>query len=103
MITELNTKEYQNLDATQTMLIKIYSKTCAPCKMLASVLKDVEKELPDFPIYAIEFNENEEIKTILDIRGVPTLIFMKDGKEIERMSGLQEKGTIIKQIQIINT
>lgn len=101
MITEVNEKEYESLDHNPPMLIEFYSKTCGPCKMLAFVLKDIAKQKPDFPIYIIDFDENRELKERLGVKGFPTMLFFKDGKEVSRLEGLKQKPAIIKAIEAI--
>ena len=98
MISELNTAQYDALDKSGNMLLEFYSKTCGPCKMLAFVLKDVAKNDPDFPIYQIDFNENTELKERCGVKGFPTLLFMKDGKEISRLEGLKQKPQVLAEI-----
>lgn len=98
MIQEVNTIEYDALDKNGPMLIEFYSKTCGPCKMLAFVLKAISQNDPDLRIYTIDFNENEELKNRCEVKGFPTILFMKDGKEINRLQGLQQKPAIIKEI-----
>lgn len=99
MIKEINQKEFDEMDRTKPMLVEFYSKTCGPCKMLAFVLKDIDKTMPDFPIYQIDFDENVELKERLGVKGFPTMLFYKDGKEVERMDGLKQKPAIIKVIE----
>lgn len=101
MITEINTEQYDALDKNETMLVEVYSKTCGTCTTLAYVLKDIEKEFPKFPIYTIEYNENIELKDRLLVKVTPTLIFMKEGKEVNRLEGLMQKPVLIKEIEHI--
>jgi thioredoxin 1 len=101
MIQDINTEAYDALDTTPPMLVEFYSKTCGPCKMLAFVLKDIDKMKPDFKIYTIDFDENQELKERLGVKGFPTMLFMKDGTEVGRLEGLQQKPAIIKQIESI--
>ncbi|MDO5538202.1 MAG: thioredoxin family protein [Desulfovibrionaceae bacterium] len=98
MITEIDTPTYDAMDKKGVMALEFYSKTCGPCKMLAFVLKDVAKNDPDFPIYQIDFNANEELKNRCGVKGFPTLLFMKDGVEVSRLEGLQQKPAIFKEI-----
>ncbi|MFV0438576.1 MAG: thioredoxin family protein [Desulfopila sp.] len=98
MITEINQTDYETLDQTAPKLVEFYSKTCGPCKMLSFVLKDINKQKPDFPIYTIDFDENRELKEHLGVKGFPTMLFMKDGKEVSRLEGLKQKPAIIKAI-----
>ena len=99
MIQEINTAEFDALDTSGAMLIEFYSKTCGPCKMLAFVLKDIDKMKPDFRIFTIDFDENKELKERLGVKGFPTMLFMKDGKEVNRLTGLKQKPAIIKEIE----
>ncbi len=99
MITEVNTQEYDALDKSGAMLVEFYSKTCGPCKMLAFVLKEIDKLKPEFSIYTVDFDENQELKERCGVKGFPTMLFMKDGKEVSRLEGLKQKPAIIKEIE----
>ena len=101
MIKEINTAEYDSIETSGGMLVEFYSKTCGPCKMLAYVLKDINKANPDFPIYTIDYDENVELKERLGVKGFPTMLFMKDGEEVSRLEGLKQKPAIIKAIQAL--
>lgn len=101
MITEVNTIEYDALDKSGPMLVEFYSKTCGPCKMLSFVLKDISKNDPDFPIYTVNFDENEDLKQRCQVKGFPTMLFMKDGVEQSRLEGLKQKPAIIKAIETL--
>lgn len=102
MIQEINTEEYHALDKSGPMLVEFYSKTCGPCKMLSFVLRDIDKMNPDFKIYIIDFDENQDLKEQLGVKGFPTMLFMKDGEEMNRLSGLKQKPAIIKEIEALN-
>lgn len=101
MITEINEKDYRSLDHSTPKLIEFYSKTCGPCKMLSFVLKDISKQKPDFPIYTIDFDENRELKEHLGVKGFPTMLFFKNGKELSRLEGLKQKPAIISAIDAL--
>ncbi|WP_027722874.1 thioredoxin family protein [Maridesulfovibrio zosterae] len=101
MIQEINTEEYDALDASGPMLVEFYSKSCGPCKMLAFVLKDIDKMKPEFKIYTIDYDENQELKERLGVKGFPSMLFMKDGKEVSRLAGLKQKPVIVKEIEAI--
>ncbi len=101
MIVEIGTADYDALDKSGPMLLEFYSKTCGPCKMLAFVLKDISKNDPDFPIYTVDFDENRELKERCGVKGFPTMLFMKDGKEVSRLEGLKQMPLIAKEIEKI--
>lgn len=99
MIQEYNTEEYDNLDKDGPMMVEFYAKKCGACKMLSFVLRDIDKLFPDFRIFMIDFDENQELKERLGITGFPTMLFMNDGEEVKRLKGLQQKPAIIKLIE----
>ena len=101
MIQEIDTQTYDQLDKSGPMLVEFYSKTCGPCKMLAFVLRDIDKTLPDFKMYTIDFDENQELKERLGVKGFPTILLMKDGREMDRLAGLKQKPVIKKAIEDI--
>ena len=101
MITEITEKEYESLDQSTPKLVEFYSKTCGPCKMLSFVLKDINKQKPEFQIYIIDFDENRQLKEQLGVKGFPTMLFFKNGKEISRLEGLKQKPAIINAIDAL--
>lgn len=99
MIKEVNTEEFDAMDKSGPMLLEFYSKSCGPCKMLAFILKAVDGQFPDFPIYTVDFDENEDLKERCNVQGFPTMLFLRDGDEIKRMEGLQQRPVIMKAVE----
>lgn len=100
MLKEVNAAEFQELATEGLVLADFYSTTCGPCKMLGFVLKDVEKELGDaVKILKVDFDQNKELTEQYGVAGYPTLVLLKDGKEVSRLQGLQQKPVIVKMIQ----
>ena len=82
------------------VLVDFFSKTCGPCKMLSFILKDIDKGLADkAKIVKVPFEENPELAKEYGVEGYPTIILFKDGKELSRKAGLQQKPVIVNMIQ----
>ena len=101
MIKEINTKEFDQMDKTGPMMVEFFSRQCGPCKMLSFVLREIDKLKPEFDIYTIDYDINQELKERLGVTGFPTILFLKNGQEINRMKGLKQKPAIIKAIEEI--
>ena len=100
MLKEVESTEFNELVGNGFVLIDFFSTTCGPCKMLAFVLNDVEKALGDkVTILKLDFDKNKELVDQYEVKGYPTLILLKDGQEVKRMQGLQQKPAIIKMIE----
>ena len=59
--------------------------------MLSFVLRDINELYPDFRIYTIDFDENQELKERMGVTGFPTMLFMKNGEEIKRLKGVSSQ------------
>ena len=100
MLKEVNAEEFKENVTTGLVLADFFSTTCGPCKMLSFVLADVEKQFGDkIKILKIDFDKNKDLTAEYGVEGYPTLILMKDGHEIKRMQGLQQKPAIVKMIE----
>ncbi len=97
MIKEVEGEEFEALYSQGAVLADFFSETCGPCKMLSFILTDVDKELGDkLMILKTDFDRNKELCDKFDVKAYPTLIFFRDGEEVKRMQGLQQKPAIIR-------
>jgi len=70
-------------------ILKFSAEWCLPCKSMASMLSNMEIPLP---IEEYDIDEDFEISTRFNIRGVPTIILVDEyGEEIARKTGLMSK------------
>ncbi|EAR01743.1 thioredoxin [Maribacter sp. HTCC2170] len=85
------------------VLVDFFAEWCGPCKMLAPILKDVKEELGDtVKIVKIDVDKNQSIASKYNVRGVPTMLLFKNGKQVWRQSGVLQKNDIIEIIQSQN-
>ena len=97
-VREISGAELDEVITSGRVLVDFYSKTCGPCKMLSFVLKDIAKGVDDIEIVTLDYDVNKEAVEKYSVAGYPTLIYFKDGQEIERMKGLQQKPVLLRMI-----
>jgi thioredoxin 1 len=71
---------------------------CAPCKMLAPVIKSLEPAFPDVTFETVDIDSSPEVASEYHVRSVPTVVIMKDGAELERIVGALPKQKYIDAI-----
>ena len=76
------------------VIVDFYSATCAPCKMFARVLEDIETEIPFLDIVKLNATENPDIAAELGIAAYPTVHFYKDGKLVKTHVGVMPAGAV---------
>lgn len=88
------------LHQDKPVLIDFFAEWCGPCKLLAPILKQVKDELGSaVTILKIDVDKNQELAAKYQVRGVPTLLLFKQGKQLWRQSGLMQKEDLIKLIK----
>jgi thioredoxin 1 len=69
-----------------SVLLKFEAAWCQPCKHMTVVMNDNTPS--DLAVQIIDIDENIEVAKEYGVRGVPTLILMREGKEVARQVGL---------------
>lgn len=87
------------INQDKPVLVDFFAEWCGPCKMMNPILKDVKKDLGDtISIIKIDVDKNQALANKYHVRGVPTLMLFKFGKQLWRQSGLLQKDEIIKVV-----
>lgn len=77
---------------------KFSAAWCGPCKALAPIFENVKTKFNNIKFESIDVDQQFEIASKYSIRSVPTVIIEKNGKEIERFSGVQSEMTYINSL-----
>jgi thioredoxin 1 len=92
----LNSAEFAlKLQTGVPMVVDFFAEWCGPCKMLSPILESLAPEFEGkLEIVKVDIDESTELAQQYGITSVPTIIFMKEGKEVDRMVGFQSKDSI---------
>lgn len=81
----------------------IWAPWCGPCKAMMPLIEELAAQynVPDSQIQIKKVNADEDPDFVQkhDIRGIPTLIFEKNGEVVEKMVGGKPKSVIIEAIE----
>ena len=82
------------------VIVDFFATWCVPCQMMSEVLRDTEKEYEDvIEVFKVDIHENQETAIRYDVTSMPTLVFFKDGEEVERKIGYIEKEELVSIIE----
>ncbi|KER32756.1 hypothetical protein CRM22_005656 [Opisthorchis felineus] len=81
------------------VLVDFHATWCGPCKLLGPRLEEVMKSHMNSILLAkVDVDQNDTLAATYKISAVPTVIAIKNGKEVDRFSGLKERQAIEKMI-----
>ena len=86
-------EEYRGL-----VLIDLYADWCGPCKMLAPVLEEIEKETPDVKFCKVNVDEEPNIARIFKVESIPFVALVKDNTFVDMSVGYVPKEKLVKLI-----
>src|SRR5688572_27156729 len=80
------------------VVVDMWAPWCAPCRMLSPVIDELASEMAGRVRFAkLNVDENPRTAARFDVSGIPLLVVFKDGREVDRMVGLQPKAEIARR------
>lgn len=102
LVQKIDQDKFQELviNSTRPVLVDFWAEWCGPCRSLAPVLDQVAQELGEkASIVKVNVDENGELAQQFGIRGIPTMIFFKNGEAAKTLVGIQPKEEIKKTLE----
>ncbi len=100
----VNKVQNDNLNAVAKddfAVVDFSASWCGPCKMLAPVFHQVAEENDGKDtFYSVDVDDNRNLAEQFNIFSVPTLVVLKNGKEVARTSGFRPKEDLVKWINL---
>ena len=92
---KVNSQNYNDVKNNGTVLLDFYADWCGPCKMIAPIIAEIADERTDVTVGKINVDEASDLAREYKIYSIPTLVVLKDGKEIRRATGARPKADIL--------
>ena len=98
-IADLTDKNFRHQIRNGISLVDFWASWCMPCKMMAPVLNEVADEVHGKAMVCkVDVERFQSLATDFGIRGIPTMVLFRNGKEIDRFVGMKSKEFILNQI-----
>lgn len=92
--------EQEVLNSDIPVLVDFYADWCGPCKMLAPVIEELAKEYEGkVKIGKLNVDEEQNSSKKYKVMSIPTLIFFKDGEEVDKLVGMLSKTQLVEKLE----
>ncbi len=90
-ITDSNFEEVV-LKSDNPVLVDLWAEWCGPCRMMSPVVEELANEYKDRVVIGkLNVDDNPEVPTSYNVRGIPTFLLFKNGELKEKIVGAQTK------------
>lgn len=84
------------------VLLDMWAPWCGPCRMIAPTIEQLAGELAGrVKVAKLNTDENPGTQARFGVRSIPTLLVLKDGREIDRLVGAMPKQQILSRLQAL--
>ena len=97
----LNKDNFQETIKKGKVVVDFWAEWCGPCKMLGPIFEALDEEMDGITFAKVDVDDNQDLAGEHGVRGIPTMVFFKDGKEINRLVGALPKDALKAKIESI--
>ncbi|MFP4140215.1 MAG: thioredoxin [Planctomycetota bacterium] len=89
-IAHLNESDFEAVTAEGITLVDFWAPWCGPCRMIGPALEELAGQVDEgVTIAKVNVDDNPALARKLSVSAIPLIVVFKDGREIDRLVGLQ--------------
>ena len=81
------------------VVIDLYADWCGPCKLLAPVMEELEREYPDVKFCKINVDEEPDLTALFKVQSIPYIALVKNNVFLDFSVGYVAKATLVHLIE----
>ncbi len=102
MTVEVNDSNFEEvvLKSDKLVIIDFWAEWCGPCRMVNPIIKEIGEEYEGKVLVTkVDVDSNPGISSKLGIRNIPTVMFFKNGKMVDKQVGAVPKSNFISKLE----
>ncbi|MDD4239109.1 MAG: thioredoxin [Desulfotomaculaceae bacterium] len=97
-VININSNNFNEVvtNSDKPVLIDFWATWCNPCRIQSPVIEELAGELKGSAVIAkLNVDENPKLAAHFSVMSIPTLIFIKNGKIVDRRTGFTPKTALL--------
>lgn len=90
------------INSGKPALVDFWAEWCGPCRMIAPYVEQIAEEYKDRAVVAkVDVDSCPGIASRYGIRNIPTVLFFKDGKQVDKQVGAVPKSNLVAKLEAL--
>jgi thioredoxin 2 len=86
--------------STATVLVDLWAPWCGPCRFVSPILAELARETPGrLKVVKVNVDENPVLSRRFDASSIPTMVILRDGREVDRIVGAAPKEVLAARVK----
>ena len=100
-VVEVTETEFNEIigNGHKLVVVDFFAEWCMPCLIMAPIIDEMAEQMKDVKFVKINVDDNQELSRKYEVRSIPTLIFFKDGKEVDKAVGGMDADALEEKIE----
>jgi len=102
MAVEITDANFESLvkNSDKLVLVDFWAEWCGPCRMVGPIVEELAKEYEGKAVIGkINVDNNPNVSTEFGVRNIPTILFFKNGKVVDKQVGAVPKAQLAAKLQ----
>lgn len=104
MTKEVNDSNFEQvvLKSDKPVIVDFTAEWCGPCRMVGPIVNELSEEYEGKAVITkLNVDNNPEITAKYGIKSIPTILFFKNGEEVDKQVGAASKNTLSSKIDAL--
>ena len=91
----LTDKNFKDEAKNGIVVVDLFAEWCGPCRALSPILEELDGKIEGVVFTKLNVDDSPSTAAEFGVMSIPTVLFLKDGKEVKRVVGLFPKSAYV--------
>ena len=87
MVEEISGNHFEEKIAKGSFIVDFFADWCMPCLMMSPIVEEMAEKFKKIKFLKANLDDNQKLAEKFNVMSIPTLIFFKNGREVNRITG----------------